>query len=242
MAFRPTFWATICTIPALAILVALGTWQLDRLEWKRELIAARAERIGAPPVGFDELARARAEGRLAALEYRPIAVRGRYAHERAMRLQNRTMDGAAGIHLVVPLTLEGGGGTVLVDRGWVPRDAPARLVEEPGGVIGVSGYVRLFHEPGAFVPHNEPAANVWFSMDEPAMRRVAGAGAGAWEPTGFYIQAGPDSGAAGALPVGETPAVELRNSHLGYALTWYGLAVVLAAIYAIYHWRRDGRR
>src|SRR3546814_4056769 len=117
MPFRPTFWATVVTIPVLAILLGLGTWQLERLEWKRNLIETRAARIAMPPIGIGEALEARTAGALERLEYRPITVRGAYLHGTAMRLRNRTMDGASGIHQIAPLALEEGVGVVMVDRG-----------------------------------------------------------------------------------------------------------------------------
>jgi len=68
------------------------------------------------------------------------------------------------------------------------------------------------------------------------MLATAGLSAG----PGFYLEAGPDTGTGRAYPLGAVPAVDLRNSHLEYAVTWYGLAAVLAVIFVVFHWRREG--
>lgn len=234
MRFRPTLWATLSTVVALAILIGLGTWQLHRLDWKRDLIETRAARITMAPLTIGEAVELSRSDELADMEYRPVSLRGRYLHEWSLRLHNRVLDGAPGIHLVSPFRTETGDTVVLVDRGWMPIDASLDMAERPDGVVEVTGYIRLYREPGAFVPENEPANNVWFAMNDSQMRRATEVGG----TLGFYVQAGPASRPRDSLPIGTVPGVELRNDHLQYALTWYGLAAVLLVIYVIFHLRR----
>lgn len=234
MRFRPTLWATLSTAVALAILIGLGTWQLHRLDWKRDLIETRAARITMTPLTIDEAVDAGRTGEIAEMEYRPVTMRGRYQHEWALRLQNRVREGAPGIHLISPFRPESGDTVVLVDRGWMPIDASLDMAERPEGIVEVDGYIRLYGEPGAFVPENEPGNNIWFTMDDSQMRQATEVGGN----LDFYVQAGPGSQPRDRLPVGTVPGVELRNDHLQYAVTWYSLAAVLLVIYVIFHLRR----
>lgn len=240
MGFRPTIWATVLAVPVLITLIGLGTWQVQRLQWKNELIENRSARITLPPVPTISLAAVR-EGRvegseLAALEYRPVVLEGSYVGEQSLRLLPRLRDGRRGFHLVSPLDTGGPLGTVIVDRGWAPLDAAAQAVSTPAGPVRVEGFVRLYVEPGMFVPDNEPEANNWFFLDESAMLAAAGAAPGL--PARFYVQAGPTSTRPGMFPVGSVPDTNLRNSHLEYAVTWYAFAVVFVVIFVLFHWRR----
>ncbi len=232
MAFRPTIRATIVVVPALIVLLGLGTWQVQRLAWKNDLIQTRTDRIAAAPLSLaDAMSAASPE----AIEYRPVRVRGDLRTGSAFRLLNRVHDGKQGFHVVAPMTLDNGL-TVLADLGWAPRDLLDTPPVPDAGPVSLIGYVRAFTPPGAFLPDNEPANNNWFHMDEVQMLDAAGLADG----TGFYIEAGPQAREANTYPIGAMPAVDLRNSHLEYAVTWYGLAAVLAVIFVVFHWRREG--
>ena len=123
--FRPRFWPSLTTVLALAVLVAMGTWQLERLESKRGLIAEMTQRMAGParalpPPPVDA----------AMLRYRPIRLEGRFRHDRELYLEARSHQGRAGLHLVTPLVLDDGR-VVLVDRGWVPPCPTKRCVASP---------------------------------------------------------------------------------------------------------------
>ena len=231
MAFRPTFWATVVAVPALVMLLGLGTWQVQRLDWKNGLIETRTERIAQPIL---EVAQALGAPSAEVIEYRAIALSGVMRAEHGFRLLNRVRDGKQGFHLVSPMVLDGGQGTVMVDRGWMPRDMlDVRLAATPAR-IALDGFVRAYTVPGAFLPDNEPDNNNWFHMDEAGMLAAARLADG----LGFYVEAGPNASPPGTYPAGAVPEVNLRNSHLEYAVTWYGLAGVLVIIFVVFHWRR----
>jgi surfeit locus 1 family protein len=258
MRFRPTLWATLAVIPLLAMLIGLGVWQLQRLDWKRDLIALRAERVVSP--ALDLVPRSRIDNisdpnrfgtRLspqsgietisadpAAFEYRPIRLAGAFRHDGAIHLVSRIHDGQVGEQLVTPLVLATGS-VVLVDRGWVPpRGAggtPQRYDRSDGAVV-VDGYIRLFAPPGRFTPDNEPATDTWFWLDSAAIAQLLGTPVvGA-----FYVQSAPDDAATAQAtpPIGSIPDIALRNPHLQYALIWFGVAAALAGVYVAFHIRR----
>lgn len=240
MRFRPTFWATALALPLLVLLIGLGTWQVQRLQWKNDLIDTRAARITLSPISPEVLAGARVatndDSALRTLEYMPVVLEGRYVDAPPLRIQPRVRDGQAGIHAVSFLDVEAFPAPVLIDRGWAPQDAGGSEIRPPEGLVRVAGYVRLFSQPGPFVPANEPAANVWFSMDEAAMR--ASIDAPPPPLLKFYVQAGPDNTPPGSFPLGTVPEVNLRNAHLEYAVTWYATAAVFVVIFFLFHWKR----
>ncbi|MCK5273039.1 MAG: SURF1 family protein [Alphaproteobacteria bacterium] len=240
MQFRPTFWPTLITIPALVILVLFGYWQVQRLQWKTELIQELEIRGAGPAIPLLLDARISAED----LMFRRVTVTGHYMHEAEMRLLNRVRDGVPGINVFTPLVRANGGGALLVNRGWVPIDWPGTPIEdhdvEPV-VVEVTGVVRIPDLPGWFTPANEPEKNDWYFIDLAGMS----AAAGVLPFTDYYVFATGEKNLAGEpvpwlAPDPNEWRVDLPNNHLTYAITWFSLAGVLFIIYVIYHTRRRG--
>ena len=98
------------------LLIGLGVWQLQRLEWKQALIAERADRGAAAPLAITEVP----DDGWKDLEYRRVTLRGRFLHDREMLILNKVRHGQTGFDLVTPMELADGG-AVLIHRGWVPR-------------------------------------------------------------------------------------------------------------------------
>ncbi|HEX9648017.1 MAG TPA: SURF1 family protein [Alphaproteobacteria bacterium] len=220
--------------PAIALLVGLGSWQLQRAHWKEALIATMEARLAAPPIALPERLDAAA---VEALGYRRILLRGRFLHSREMLVAPRTYQGRVGAELVTPFETEDGR-VVLVDRGWVPDAAmaPARRPESRReGTVAFEGVVRPPPSPNPFTPANDPAHGAWYWIDPQAMARAAGIA-----PLPFTIAALAGEGGGGALPLARPARIELRNAHLYYALTWYALAVALGVVYLLF--RRGARR
>ncbi len=235
-------------LPMLAILLALGTWQLERRAWKADLLERIEAGLRGPaaPLPADI-------GDPAGWEWRRVTVEGRFDHAAEMRLLARTHEGRVGIHLVTPL-LRPEGPPVLIDRGWVPEtgltasdapgETPAAAIARPEGPVTVEGVARLPAGPGWMQPDNDPPANRWFWIDLTAMAEAAGLDAVA----PLLIEALPggqeDVGQAAngpeAYPTGIAPRVDLPNNHLQYAITWYAFAAILIAIFLVD--RRSDRR
>jgi surfeit locus 1 family protein len=232
--FHPTLWPTLITVPTLILLVGLGVWQLERLEWKEALIAERQSRSSQPaialPADLDDAAR---------LQYLPVRVRGRFRHDRELYLAARTFEGQVGLHVVTPLVLADGR-MLLVDRGWIPdgrRDPATRPEGQVAGEIELTGLVRLPGWAGMswLKPDNQPAENLWFWIDPAAMAAAAGLDGVIPE---IYLDAGPAEN-PGGWPKGGQTRIDLPNDHLQYAITWFTLALSLAVIYVVYHLRCD---
>ncbi len=216
---------TVAAAAAFSLLVALGTWQLQRMVWKRESIAMRAARLALPP-----LALSGPPAGVVAPAFRRIRATGVFLHDEELHLGPRALDGVPGYHVITPLRLAGGA-IVLVDRGWVPldrRDPATRARGQLTGRLEVEGRVRPAPRRGPFTPENQPEKGVWFTIDVAEMA--------AWlelrEVLPFAVEAGP-ARTPGGLPKGAAFEVRLPDNHLQYAITWYALAAVLAVIYVL---------
>jgi surfeit locus 1 family protein len=222
---------TAAMLAALAVLIGLGLWQLQRLHWKEGLIAEiEARTKGAPITLKDAIALAR-EGRDPS--YYRVRVEGRFHHAKEQYLY-AISDGTVGWHVITPLETENGD-MVLIDRGFVPeelKDPSSRAPGETGGVVGVTGIVRSPEIQGLFIPDNEPQANRWFWRDLQAMARSMFSDR-TIEAAPFFLEA-EKSDVPGGWPEGGQTRLELPNNHLQYAITWFLLAAALLVIYGLY--------
>ena len=236
MSFRPTFWPTVFTVPTLLVLLGLGVWQVERLYWKRDLIAERTARTTAEPIAVPAAGATLPPEALADLDYRRATATGEFLHDREMYLAARTMEGAIGVQVVTPLRLADGV-FLLVNRGWVPdsRKDPAKRAEgQVDGMVTVDGAIRAPGKQHWLQPDNEPAKNLWFWSDLGAMAEHAQIPPSRLVPVFLEADASPNPG---GLPLGGQTKVNLPNDHLQYAITWFALAVGLVAIYVLYHRR-----
>lgn len=210
---------TLCVL-----FTALGVWQVARLAWKLDLIAQVETRIHTPAVpapGLSEWPQITA----ARDQYRVVAVRGHFLHDRETRTQAVTNLGP-GTWLMTPLVTEDGP-IVLINRGFIPARsdaAPEPTPQRPEGVISLSGLLRITEPGGGFLRANDPAADRWTSRDVAAIARARDLP----QPVAPYFI---DAGAAsppGEWPRGGLTVVRFSNNHLVYALTWFGLAGLTA--------------
>jgi surfeit locus 1 family protein len=233
--FRPGLAATLFTLIAVTIMVGLGTWQVERLAWKNALIERIESGMRAAPAPLP----ARVENP-ADWDFRRVSVTGQFLHDHELDLAARSMNGRIGYQIVTPLKRDDGT-LVLVNRGWVPlekRDPASRPEGLPAGTVTVEGVARVPAERGWMQPDNDPAANMWFWYDIPAMAAQAGASTG--EALPVVIEAG-DAANPGGFPIGGQTNVNIANNHLQYAFTWYSLAITLIVIYFVFHWRRGSK-
>lgn len=231
VSFQPKLVPTLFVVPMLAILLGLGSWQVQRHAWKSDLIEklnSRAE-SDAIPLAFDI-------GDLDGIEFQRVKVEGRFLHDKELNLLNRSLNGNPGIHILTPLQRKDGA-VIMVNRGWTPFDKADPKTRPQGqltGLVSVEGIVRLMKKPNDFMPDNEPVKNTWFYWDAPAMARAIGTET--LPP--YYILAGKNP-AAGKYPVGNQWRLDIRNNHVEYALTWFSLAIALIVIYVVYHRQQE---
>jgi surfeit locus 1 family protein len=225
--FRPRLGPTLVAVPMFFVLLALGTWQVLRLEEKNAINQFRAERAAAEPVDLPA-----AVTDLPAADFRRVRVQGRFDHAHELFVYGRSQRGNDGYYIVTPL-LRDGAPPVLVNRGWVPtaRKAPeTRAAGQVAGPVTVTAFLRHDARQGMFMPENVPAANHWFWFDLPAMSKAAGID----PPATFYLEADTTPN-PGNLPVGGQTQIELPSPHLQYAITWFSLAIALGVIYVAWH-------
>ena len=233
MKFRPLLWPTFFALPALIILLALGTWQVQRLEWKNQLIHDFETRATADPIELPL-------GAIAPeMEFRRLSLTGEFDHDREIFLTGRTYEGNAGFHIVTPFRLTDGR-IILINRGWVSesyRDPAKRGFTLVEGETNIAAILRFPGKKGYFVPENEPDNGFWFTLVPAQM--VAHLGLGVAAESDIYAAALRTSDKI-SLPIGAKTETNLRNSHLGYAITWYGIACALIGVYAVFH-HQSGR-
>jgi surfeit locus 1 family protein len=216
--------ATLMTVVAVAVLCGLGTWQIQRLHWKENLLAQIAAAREAGPrevtvINFDDA---------------PLyaQLHGHYVSGARFLIGPRTYDGAAGYHIVMPLMTDGGR-AVLVNRGWVP-EGQQDSVAAPSGAVTVTGMLRDLDPGNIFTPPNAPEKNTWFRFDLPLM--AAAAKIGVLAPLVMYAESEtPES--ASLQPVRAALAWSPPNNHLQYAVFWFAMAAALLVIYILRFWK-----
>jgi surfeit locus 1 family protein len=232
---------SLAAVMAFAALVSLGVWQLDRKAWKEGLIATVGQRLSAPPAA---LPAASAWPRLTAAqdEFTRVAVTGEFLHDREATVYTtgssmRAGPAGPGYWIFTPLRVTGDH-VVMVNRGFVPdgkQDPATRLAGEVAGPVNLVGVLRWAEPPSLFTPAADPARNIWFSRDSGAIAAAKGISAAP-----FYVELESPEPPGGLPRTGRLQAV-LPNNHLGYALTWLGLAAVLAGVYGAWlfsGWRK----
>lgn len=244
MTARGLLLPSLAALVALAVLVGLGCWQLERLAWKNDLVAQVEARVHEPPIPlpgpsrWDDFDRAQDE-------YRPVTAHGRFDHSREVLIYTVLSDTSRpfkgpGFWVLTPL-MQADGSAIIVNRGFVPDDrrAPARRSEgQVEGTVTVTGLVRFPEEANWFVPDNAPERNVWYRRDPEEIGRAKGLERVA--PFTIDADATPNPG---GLPQGGETRLAFPNKHLEYALTWFGLAATLVGVYvAFVITRLRGRR
>jgi surfeit locus 1 family protein len=225
-------------LPALAMLVGLGTWQMQRKAWKDDLIAQITARVDQPPVAFAELEKRPA----GSLEYARAHVRGTFRHEGEQLLWEPDPRQGPGYHVFTPLQLDDGR-FILVNRGYVTEARKAPAARPEGQVAGEVDVVGLLREPverGMFSP-DRGSTGVWYWRDHVGMTRAA-LGADAGKAVRYVLDAEATPANPGGWPRGGVTRLALPNRHLEYALTWYGLALTLVGVLAAFligRWRAD---
>ena len=232
--FQPTLWPTLFTVPALVVILALGFWQLQRLQEKLAVIEAFEARVTAPAVAPPP-----AGAPVAEIEFQRVSATGRYLVDKEVLILGRPFDGNTGFHVVVPFALDDGR-VILINRGWIPEKfgplprRPARLAP-PRDSVTVNGLVHVVRPKGRFVPDNEPGRDMWFTITPSEIGAAKGLDAVAT----YYIDRLRPTPRDRQLPIGASTEVSVRNDHLQYAITWFSFAISLAVIYVLYHRRRS---
>jgi surfeit locus 1 family protein len=194
---------------------ALGVWQLERLGWKRALIARVEARLRASPTDLPPRAlwpRINARDH----EYRRVTATGVLLNERETLVDALTEQGP-GYWVMTPLQRRSD--VVLVNRGFVPA-GPQETHSRPQGQVRITGLMRMSEPDGRILRPNRPAQDLFYSRDVAAI--AARRGLEGVAP--FFIDA--EATGPGIYPRGGMTVVTFRNAHLAYALTWFALAAL----------------
>ncbi len=230
LGFRPRFWPTLWTAIVFASLVALGSWQLQRLSWKVDLIEQRQAGFEAAAIELPHDTDAIEE-----IIWRRVLVTGEYLHDQEIHLAARSMRGNVGSHILTPF-LRSSGEILLINRGWVPRerlDPAARAEGQVTGTVTIEGIATRGSVKGPFSPANDPIKNVWLWVDLAAMEKQVG------QPLQRVVVDTLNVPVPGGFPIGGQTRINIANDHLQYAITWYAIAISLILIWFFWHRRRE---
>ena len=226
---------------ASAGLVALGTWQLHRLQLKLALIERVGQRVHAAPVPApQDWPRVSAAND----EYRRVQLGGTLLNALAAKVQASTELGS-GYWLMTPLRATDGS-IVMVNLGFIPAGQRRDLAApRPAAAAELTGLLRMTETGGGFLRRNDPAAERWYSRDVAALAAARGLS----NVAPYFVDADAASAvrlAAGnaAAPIGGLTVISFHNNHLVYALTWYALALMMAGagVWVIRDERRTTRQ
>jgi surfeit locus 1 family protein len=222
-------------VPAVllfAVLIGLGTWQVERKAWKEGLIAALTTRLATLPQALPPASTWQGL-ESAGDEYRRVKFTASFDTTKdalvfAASTGFRPDVSGPGDWVFTPARLADGG-IVMVNRGFVPddrRDPNSRTGGAVSGPLEITGALRWPDERRWFTPNDDPAHNLWFTRDPAAI--AAAKGVGPVAP--FYVEQETPV-PPGGLPQPGRLAVNMPDNHLQYAVTWYGLAAVLAGVF-----------
>lgn len=218
-------WATIFTVIGILILCALGTWQLQRLQWKESLLAVVEKAYAVDPatrtLGPADIKKL--------MQEKPVFAYGTFAgilrHDAEIAVGPRTLNGNPGYHIVTPLEFPDGSGQILVNRGWVPLTYVPEPPDEDG-IVTIIGTLREIPPGNTFTPSNTPTKGQWYSIRTEEM--TSHFNLDNLLP-GIMIYAESENG----IPVAGASRLELSNSHRSYAIFWFSMAALLALFYIL---------
>jgi surfeit locus 1 family protein len=208
------------TLFMLAVLLGLGTWQVQRLHWKLSILEQIARAEAGPPLPLPA----------SPTQFEKVEVTGRLRDDLAATFGADVRDTPGGpvlgTQLIVPLERPGAE-PILVDRGWIPDKLPHPI--PPGGNATLEGYIHPGDTPGWFSATDNPTARQFYTLEPAAI----GAALGLPHVAQFVlIVMGPPPPDGYPVPAQHLP--QPPNNHLSYAITWYGLAVALVVIFVIW--------
>lgn len=228
----------VAALVAVAVTARLGVWQLDRAAQKTTLQRAIDERAALPPLAADALATSADEA--AAQYHRRVVLRGGWLPEHTIYLENRQMDQRPGFFVVTPLRLADGS-AVLVQRGWLPRDAQDRTriapVRDDAGELEIVGRIA---PPPARLYEFDPAATgrIRQNLDLQPFARETGL---ALRPLSVLQLDSPAFDGDGLRRQWPLPAVDVHK-HYGYAFQWFALAALITGLYVWFQLVQPRRR
>jgi surfeit locus 1 family protein len=237
---RASQWGFIALMLTLmGLFITLGTWQLNRLAEKEQLIATVSARFNAPPVAFPVTADPAA---LADFDYRPVSLTGRYEAGKTVLVftsldEPKGKASGPGYWVMTPFTLSSGG-MVFINRGFIPEAVKADFGPDAAvpATQQLTGIARMAEAVGSFTPAPDRSGHIEWVRNPPRLAALSGIDPSAVRPLYVDLAANPDGG----VPQGGETTLDFPNNHLGYLLTWYGFAALIPPL--LWLWVRRQRR
>ncbi|RHZ69193.1 hypothetical protein Glove_287g12 [Diversispora epigaea] len=234
-----TLFTQIILILAPIITFGLGTWQVQRLRWKVGLIEEYEDRLSKSPIILPKNIKIET---LPEYFYRRVKTFGKFRHDQEMLIGPRTLNNNLGYYVITPLERENGT-TILVKRGWISRDKIDSLLRrnDQNELVSIEGLLKNSEKKSWFTPKNEPDQNRWIWNDIENMAERIGAQPVLIEQNLVCSPHLINQTIQDGIPVGKIPIVDLRNTHLQYAITWYSLSLATSImLYFLFKKPPDG--
>lgn len=224
MSNKKLFTSLIYSSVAIIILLSLGTWQLERLRWKTEILNTMRTSLSLPPLEIsDEIIK-----NIKNHSYRQIQLSGHYLYDNYITIYSKVLDKKVGKHLVIPFKTQYG--TILVNRGFIPKDFKI-LDSTNSESIKINGIVKFQQNINYFTPNNSISKNEWYYININEISEYISI-----PLLDFFIIE--ENNIEEKYPVGSQYNINIPNDHLQYAITWFSLALALSIFMNIF-WRKN---
>jgi len=208
---RYKFLFSIFVLFFISVFLALGSWQIIRLNWKLELINQIETSLKDIPVNLSNSKHK---------NYLRIKTRGSIDFEKQIYLYNLNEKGKPGFEVINPLKV--GNNNYLLNRGWIPfnkkEDETINVIDENY----INGVLRKQIKPNMFKPENDLSENYWFTLDRDDIFKFTGKN---FSPYVIYLSGNNE------FPKPKSITANISNNHKKYALTWFSLAISILLIY-----------
>ena len=224
MSNKKLFLSLIYSSMALLILVSLGTWQLERLRWKTDILSSMKESLSLPPLKIT----GQVIDNIDQYSFRRIQLTGNYLYKDNITIYSKVFNKKVGKHLIVPLETQYG--IILVNRGFIPSDFNIEN-NIKSGEISINGIVKFQQKINYFTPNNNVIKNEWYYININEVSNFL-----SLPLLNFYIVE--ENNIEEIYPVGSQYNINIPNDHLQYAITWFSLALALSIFINLF-WRKN---
>ncbi|MEQ1789379.1 MAG: SURF1 family protein [Rickettsiales bacterium] len=215
---KPQLIPLIFIIISTIVLIYLGVWQIQRLEWKNGLIKKIEQAQDSPPLhSLPE--------DLSNLDYHKVVLTGIFKYEKALHMIGRQHGNFPGYFIVTPFELKDDGRIIIVNRGFSPLNKESK----PDGLQTIEGIIRPARTKRFFAPENLPEKNVWFYENIPAMSTATNL---SLSPL-IVEQVGKSE--KDTFPILNDGKIYMKNDHLGYAISWFSTAIIGLVMFGFYY-------
>lgn len=231
--FAPGWILTTCVAMALGVLLWLGFWQLDRLEEKTAFLAQIETALKGEPEDLIQDIEKHSDW-----EYRKVNIAGTVNEQRYYCIFGRKHDGEMGLFYLLPVMVENEK-IILVNAGWNALTDMGKVICPSTKVtiqeLTAVGIVRYPHENNAFTPEADVENRVWYKLDILSMDKV--------DPAITLSPMLLDNASINGADAVETyMPLSVPNDHMQYAMTWFGLAVMLLGVYIVFGMQRARKK